>query len=98
MNNIASVYEDLSLSSTPIFPREIGKEKATTIGMNNRFAIFIDEYAIQSTVEYNCVIAHEAGHAMTGTTHQVCSPLDLISRHEYRADKWAIQKLIPIGL
>lgn len=39
--------------------------------------------------------AHELGHCVTGSFYNRYSKFDLISRHEYRADKWAIKKLIP---
>lgn len=40
-------------------------------------------------------MAHEAGHIMTGSMHRLSSPFELIGRHEYRAEKWAIKKLVP---
>jgi len=39
--------------------------------------------------------AHELGHCMTGAFYNKYSKFDLISKHEYRANKWAIKKLIP---
>lgn len=39
--------------------------------------------------------AHELGHCITGSFYNRYSRLDIISRHEYRADRWAIKKLVP---
>lgn len=39
--------------------------------------------------------AHEVGHCVKGAFYNENAPLDLVSQHEYRADKWAIEKLIP---
>ncbi|MBR1423793.1 MAG: ImmA/IrrE family metallo-endopeptidase [Ruminococcus sp.] len=39
--------------------------------------------------------AHEVGHCVKGAFYNRDSPHDIISQHEYRADKWAIEKLIP---
>ncbi len=39
--------------------------------------------------------AHEIGHCVKGAFYNRYASLDLISRHEYRADKWAIEELIP---
>lgn len=50
---------------------------------------------IHSSAEELVVVAHEGGHISTGATHKVNSPYDLIEKHEYKADKWAVQKLIP---
>lgn len=38
--------------------------------------------------------AHELGHCETGSFYNRYSPFDLISKHEYRADAWAIENLI----
>lgn len=40
-------------------------------------------------------MAHEIGHCVKGAFYNRYASLDLISRHEYRADKWAIEELIP---
>ena len=34
---------------------------------------------------------HECGHYATGATHKVLSSQDLIEKHEYKADKWAVE-------
>ena len=39
--------------------------------------------------------AHEIGHCVKGAFYNRYAAADLISRHEYRADKWAIEELIP---
>lgn len=38
---------------------------------------------------------HEIGHCATGCTHKVSSQLDLIAKHEYKANRWAIEKYVP---
>ena len=39
--------------------------------------------------------AHEVGHCIKGAFYNKSAALDLISQHEYRADKWAIETLVP---
>lgn len=39
--------------------------------------------------------AHETGHCVLGAFYNRYSPFDLISKQEYRADKWAITMLVP---
>lgn len=39
-------------------------------------------------------LLHESGHYATGATHAVCSPYDLVEKHEYSADKWAVQRAV----
>ncbi len=40
-------------------------------------------------------IAHEVGHCATGCTHKVSSPLDLVEKHEFKANRWAIERYLP---
>lgn len=40
-------------------------------------------------------LAHELGHCMTDSFYAGYSPLEKRAKHEYRADKWAINYLIP---
>ena len=47
--------------------------------------------------ELKVCLAHEEGHYRTGATHRLSSPLDLISQHEYKANAYAYQKLIPMN-
>ena len=57
--------------------------------------IGIDSDSIDTIAEHNTVLAHEIGHCMTGSFYNRYSALDVRTKHEYRADKWAIHKLIP---
>ncbi len=40
-------------------------------------------------------IAHELGHCATRCTHKVSSSLDLVEKHEYTANRWAIEQYLP---
>lgn len=41
-------------------------------------------------------LSHELGHCVTGSFYNIYAPLDCRQRHENRANKWAIQALIPV--
>lgn len=69
--------------------------KSMTLEMDKNYGIFVDERKIGSSTEELEIIAHECGHFYTGATHRVGSPFDLIERHEVRADRWAIERLVP---
>lgn len=65
--------------------------KAATIRLcQGTWGIFIDSSRIETTAEANTILLHEYGHYATGATHEVCSPYDLIEKHEYKANKWAV--------
>ena len=41
-------------------------------------------------------LSHELGHCMTGSFYNIYAAIDYRQRHENRANKWAIQTLIPV--
>ena len=41
-------------------------------------------------------LAHELGHCVTGSFYNMYAKVDHRRRHENRADKWAINQLIPV--
>ena len=95
MANILSLYDKLNEMGVRFYHWSIGEEQATTIEIGESYGVFLDFGSIHSTAEELVLVAHEGGHICTGTTHTVYSPYDLIERHENRADRWAIQHLIP---
>jgi len=95
LNKALSLYRELHEAGVSCFSWTLGSEKAATIELKGAYALFVDFDNITSAAEEAAVIAHEYGHIATGTTHRVCSPYDLVERHEHRANKWAIEKLLP---
>jgi len=41
-------------------------------------------------------LSHELGHCVTGSFYNIHAAIDYRQRHENRANKWAIQALIPV--
>lgn len=58
-------------------------------------AIGIDTDCIETTLEEKEHLAHELGHCMLGAFYTVISPYELKSQKEYKANRWATQKLVP---
>jgi len=90
------LYEDgVILISRPL-PFSNSETKASTIQINGTGAcgIFLDVERIESLSEEHSIMLHECGHYATGATHKVSSKFDLIEKHEYKADKWAVQRLL----
>ncbi len=57
--------------------------------------IGIDYDQIHTNADEKRKLAHEIGHCIKGAFYNRYSKLDLISKHEYSADKWACEKLLP---
>ncbi len=41
-------------------------------------------------------LSHELGHCLTGSFYSIHTAVDSRQRHENRADKWAIHRLVPL--
>lgn len=52
----------------------------------------IEDGSVQERVH----LGHELGHCITGSFYSIHTAVDRRQRHENKADKWAIRKLIPV--
>lgn len=93
---IHEIYNELAARGVQFYLWDLDC-KAVTLEMAGEYAVFLDFDRIDNASEEAVVLAHEAGHILTGATHRVASPWDLIERHEQRADRWAIRHLLPYG-
>jgi len=57
--------------------------------------VLMDNHLAKSEPDEKVHLAHELGHIMTGAFYNLYSPFDIRKKHENRADKWAIQELVP---
>lgn len=95
MVELAAIYKEIEAQDITLFTQDIGFADAAAIEMNGRYGIFLDLSCFDSISKYKAMLAHELGHCATGCTQKVSSPLDLIEKHEYKANKWAIEQYIP---
>ena len=95
MVSLATIYQDARRLGVALIPYSIGFADAATLEMDGRYGIFLDFDQFETIADYAAALAHEVGHCATGCTHRVSSPYDLVCRHEYKADRWAIQRYLP---
>lgn len=97
MERLNNLYQWLDEKGVFLFDRQLpfsnDKSKAVTVRLNadGTWGIFFDRGRMDNTAEEYSAALHEGGHYATGTTHQTSSPYDLVEKHEYKADKWAVQ-------
>ena len=94
--NIDKVYEKIKNNHIQVFNFGLPNIKSVSIESDNRYGIFINHKEIENSDEEFLVATHEYGHCMTASTHPPYSPLDIISKHEYRADRKAVLDFLPI--
>lgn len=95
MNAVLSLYTELQNNGVSFFTWDLGEDKSATIEFGGKYGIFIDLDNIPTAAEELVIVAHEGGHVVTGATHRLSSPYDLIEKHENIANRWAIKKLLP---
>lgn len=98
MVELSAIYSEIEEQGIALFTQDIGFADAATIEINGRYGIFLDLSCFDSIPKYKAMLAHELGHCATGCTQKVSSPLDLIEKHEYKANKWAVEQYIPFDV
>ena len=58
--------------------------------------IGIDGSIQDGNIQERVHLAHEIGHCVTGSFYSIHTAVDCRQRHENKADKWAVQYLIPV--
>ncbi len=71
------------------------REALSTMDSDGQCYVAIDPRKVISSADEKTKLAHELGHCVTGSFYNVYSRCDIRQRHENRANKWAIKKLIP---
>ena len=94
--NIDKVYDKIQENDIKIMHFGLPNVKSVSVETDDKYGIFINHDEIENADEEFLVITHEYDHCMTGSTHPPCSPLDIISKHEYRADRKAVLDFLPI--
>jgi Zn-dependent peptidase ImmA (M78 family) len=95
MIEFSDIYKAIKDNDIKLYQYDIGNMKSATIELSGKYAIFADISRIGSIKEAKRALAHEIGHCATGATHKVCSPLDLVGQHEYKANRWAVERFLP---
>ena len=95
--NVDQVYTKIHGNNIKVFPCDLKGIKSATIETDNKYGIFINYNEIKDSDEEFMVTTHEYGHCMTGSTHPLYSPFDVISRHEYQADRRAVLDFLPVN-
>ena len=63
---------------------------------DGRCFIGMDDSVRDGGIRERVHLSHELGHCVTGSFYNIYAAIDHRQRHENRANKWAIQALIPM--
>ena len=63
---------------------------------DGRCFVGMDDSVRDGGVQERVHLSHELGHCVTGSFYNIYAAVDYRQRHENRANKWAIQALLPV--
>lgn len=93
--NLVNLYRLAESESIPVYCFELPLTRSMSVCNNELCAIAIDPFALESTAQEKVLLGHELGHCVTGSFYNRYSDYDVKAKAEYKADKWAVKKLIP---
>lgn len=95
MVTISELYAEAEASDIIVINHVLPQISALSVCEKGKCIVAVDEKKFAMSSQQKVALAHELGHCKTGAFYNQYSKLDEISRSEYRADKWAIQYIIP---
>jgi len=93
--NALSLYETAQAEGIPVLYLPVPENGSLCLQTAERCYIALDTSTLHNEASRKVHLAHELGHCVTGSFYNRHAALDLRQRHENRADKWAIQALVP---
>lgn len=93
---LLELYRLADAEHIPVYSFDLPQTHSLSL-MNNdgSCAVAIDPFGLNSTKDEKIRLAHELGHCVTGSFYNRYSDFDIKAKSEWKADKWAIKKLIP---
>ena len=95
MYPVSLLYDYAAASGIAVFDFSLpANGSVSVIDDSGACYIGIDASVIDGDVLERVHLGHELGHCATGSFYNRYSPYDLRQRHENRADRWAIHRMI----
>ena len=96
MKAISDLSGTAQLNNIPVDHFTLGKREALSLmDTDGCCYIALDPAKVRDESDKRCKLAHELGHCLTGAFYNIYATADNRQRHENRADKWAVEYLIP---
>ncbi len=90
------LYQEATDANIPILVLDIPKTGSMCIqAESGRCYVGMDYGILPDEAARRVHLAHELGHCITGAFYNRWAARDVRQKHEHRADKWAIHRMIP---
>ena len=94
---IAALYYFAEQQNIEVIPFPMEKNGSMSIMLEDGSCyIGMDDSIRDGAVQERVHLSHEIGHCVTGSFYNIYAAIDCRQRHENKANKWAIQHLIPV--
>ena len=98
MVNLIDLYRLAERKDHNIYWFSFYDERVASVSVQDSYGyceIAIDPTKITCESDEKLKLAHELGHCETGSFYNRWATCDIREKHELRADRWAIKKLLP---
>ena len=94
---LESLYHFAEQQNIEVFPFSLPETGSVShMTDSGKCYIGLDDSIKDGDVRERTHLSHELGHCATGSFYSIHTAVDCRQRHENKADKWAIQVLIPV--
>ena len=94
---ISALYDFAKQQNIEVIPFPMEENGSMSVLMDNGTCVIgMDKRVKDNAVQERVHLSHELGHCVTGSFYSIHTAIDCRQRHENKADKWAIQTLVPV--
>ena len=94
MKTLSSLYRQCERKNITVVEFPLPENASMSLEADEKCYIGIDRKQLQNDADERTRLAHEIGHCVTGSFYSRYTAVDSRQRHENRADKWAVRRLI----
>lgn len=94
MKTLSSLYRQCERKNITVVEFPLPENASMSLEADEKCYIGIDRKQLQNDADERTRLAHEIGHCITGSFYSRHTAVDSRQRHENRADKWAVRRLI----
>ena len=96
VTDLVELYDLAEAHGTKVYWFDLAAAESLSMPLSDgTCAIAMNPWQLPTVAAEKIKLAHELGHCETGSFYNRWAALDLRQKHEYRANKWAIKKLLP---
>ena len=95
---LPELYAQASSQNIPVYRHPMARCGSMSLMLSDGSCVIgMDDRVADGDTQERVHLSHELGHCATGSFYNIYASRDLRERHENRADKWAIRRLIPVS-